>query len=147
MEKWQKLLLGWSVPHTSFFSVDAVVRVELLSKTLAEQHMATLLPNFCLLSVGKELKAFSQTLQGWTFSLSCALSPQNDSIQQQQEFPQHLQIQVTADDHLSLYMLLKAEPSLEGYVADGKADLSACLQLRPILDLQYFWGTYPQVPK
>ena len=37
-----------------------------------------------------------------------------------------------------LYVLLKADPCLEGDVADGKADPSVCLQFNQISVLQYF---------
>ena len=49
--------------HKLIVSVDAVVRVELLAKTLAGKHMATALPNFCWLGICKDLKALSQILQ------------------------------------------------------------------------------------
>ena len=37
-----------------------------------------------------------------------------------------------------LHVLLKADPRLEGDVADDKADPSVCLQLNQISVLQYF---------
>ena len=37
-----------------------------------------------------------------------------------------------------LHLLLKADPRLEGDVADDKADPSVCLQLNQISVLQYF---------
>ena len=40
----------------------------------------------------------------------------------------------------SLHVLLKADPCLEGDVADGKADPLACLQLNQVSVLQYFLG-------
>ena len=40
-----------------------------------------------------------------------------------------------------LHVLLKADPSLEGDVADDKADPSACHQLGQVSVLQYFQGT------
>ena len=40
-----------------------------------------------------------------------------------------------------LHVLLKADPSLEGNVADEKADPSACHQLGQVSVLQYFQGT------
>ena len=40
-----------------------------------------------------------------------------------------------------LCVLLKADPRLEGYVADDKADPSVCLQLNQIFVLQYFVET------
>ena len=49
--------------HKLIASVDAVVGVELLATTLAGKHMATVLPNFVLLGICKDLKALSQSLQ------------------------------------------------------------------------------------
>ena len=40
-----------------------------------------------------------------------------------------------------LHVLLKADPRLEGDVADDKADPSVCLQLNQISVLQYFLET------
>ena len=40
-----------------------------------------------------------------------------------------------------LHVLLKADPSLEGDVADDKADPTACHQLGQVSVLQYFQGT------
>ena len=40
-----------------------------------------------------------------------------------------------------LHVLLKADPRLEGHVADDKADPSVCLQLNRISVLQYFLET------
>ena len=40
-----------------------------------------------------------------------------------------------------LHVLLKADPCLEGDVADDKADPSVCLQLNQISVLQYFFET------
>ena len=40
-----------------------------------------------------------------------------------------------------LHVLLKADPRLEGDVADDKADPSVCLQLNQIYVLQYFLET------
>ena len=47
--------------HKLLVTVDAVVGLELLATTLADKHMATVMPNFVL---GTDLKALSQTLQG-----------------------------------------------------------------------------------
>ena len=41
----------------------------------------------------------------------------------------------------SLHVLFKADPHLEGNVADDKADPSVCLQLKQISVLQYFLET------
>ena len=40
-----------------------------------------------------------------------------------------------------IHVLLKADPRLEGDVADDKADPSVCLQLNQISVLQYFLET------
>ena len=40
-----------------------------------------------------------------------------------------------------LHVLFKADPSLEGDVADDKADPSECNQLGQVSVLQYFLGT------
>ena len=40
-----------------------------------------------------------------------------------------------------VHVLLKADPSREGDVADEKADPSACHQLGQVSVLQYFHGT------
>ena len=40
-----------------------------------------------------------------------------------------------------LYVLLKADPRLEGDIADDKADPLVCLQLNQIYVLQYFLET------
>ena len=45
-------------------SVNAVVGLELLATTLADKHMATVLPNSVLVRRLQRLKALSQTLQG-----------------------------------------------------------------------------------
>ena len=42
-----------------------------------------------------------------------------------------------------LHVLLKADPCIEGDVADGKADPAACHQLGQVSVLQYFQGTAP----
>ena len=99
----------------------------------------------CWLDICKDLKALSQKLQGWTCSLSLVLCPPHWSHPATKWFPlqtcpRHLQGQVPADEQLStpLHVLLKADPRLEGDVADDKADPSVCLQLNQISVLQYF---------
>ena len=42
---------------------------------------------------------------------------------------------------IPLHVLLKADPHLEGDIADGKADPSECHQLGQVYVLQYFEGT------
>ena len=81
------LLVVRLATHKLIVSVDAVVGVEFLATTLAENTWPLCCHNLCWLGVGKDLKALSQTLQGWTLSLSCDLSPHSDPIQQQHEFP------------------------------------------------------------
>ena len=124
-------------------SVDAVVRVELLATALASKHIATVLPIFVLASICKDVKALSQTLKGWTLSLSCALSPHTDPIQQQHDFPHKpaLNTCMSSCQQMStpICVLLKADPCLEDDVADEKADPSKCLQLSQISVLQYFF--------
>ena len=41
----------------------------------------------------------------------------------------------------TLYVLLEAEPCLEGDVADGEADRPVCHQCGQVSVLQYFGGT------
>ena len=59
--------------HKFLVSVHVVVGLKLLATTIAVTHRATVLPNLVLVSVGKDLKALSQTLQGQTFSVSFVL--------------------------------------------------------------------------
>ena len=74
--------------------------------------------------------------------LSCALSPHADPIQQQYDFPHKPALDTCRSrcQQMStpLHVLLKADPHLEGDVADDKADPSVCLQLNQISVLQYF---------
>ena len=90
----------------------------------------------------KDLKALSQTLQGWTLSLSCVLSPHTDPIQQQQDFPHKPALHTCRarcqQISTPLHVLLKADPHLEGDVADDKADPSVCLQFSQISVVLYF---------
>ena len=69
-------------------SVDAAVGLELLATYLAGKHMATVLPNFVL---ARHLQRLDNFVTGITelnpLSLSCALSPNTDPIQQQHDFP------------------------------------------------------------
>ena len=99
----------------------------------------------CCLGIPKDLKALSYTLQGCTLSLLCALSPHTDPIQQQHEFPHKpvLDIFRSRCQQMSttLHVLLKDDPSLEGDVADDKADPSTCHQLGHVSVMQYFRGT------
>ena len=58
-------------------SVDAVVGVKLLATTLADKHMAIVLPTFVPLCLVTDITGVNSR------SLSCALSPHSDAIQQQ----------------------------------------------------------------
>ena len=98
--------------HKLIVSVDAVVGVELLATTLADKHMATVLPNYVLVRRLQRLESL--------FTYITGVNP--------------------------LHMLLKADPSLEGDVADDKADPSVCHQLGQVSVLQYFRGTAGSMP-
>ena len=57
-------------------SVDAVVGLELLATTLADKHMATVLPNFVLASHLQRLESFVTDITGVNhFSLLCFVPP------------------------------------------------------------------------
>ena len=82
---------------------------------------------------------------GYCATKCCALSLHTDPIQQQHEFPHKPALNIFRSrwpqTSTSLHVLLKAFPCLEGDVADGKADPSACHKLGQVSVLQYFWGT------
>ena len=59
--------------HKFLVSVHAVVSPSLLATIIAVKHKTTVLQNCVLVSVGKDLKALSQTLQCQTFSVSFVL--------------------------------------------------------------------------
>ena len=71
----------------------------------------------CWLGICKDMKAFSQTLQGWTLSLSCALSPYTDPILQKHDFPHKPALETCRSrcQHMStsLHVLLKANMCLD----------------------------------
>ena len=72
--KFQKFFQWRGLPHTSFLCLFILfVGLKLLTITIAVKHRATALPNLVLVSVGKDLKASSQTLHGQTFSVSFVL--------------------------------------------------------------------------
>ena len=87
----------------------------------------------CWLVICKDLKALSQTIQGWTLPLFCDLFPHTDPFQQQHNFSQKLPIDTGRSRchqmSTPLHVLLKGDPRLEGDVADDKADPPVCLQL------------------
>ena len=77
--------------HKLIVSVDAVVGVEFLATTLAGKHMATVLPNFVLARHLQRLESFVTDITevnplSLSLSLSYALSPHTDPIQQQHDF-------------------------------------------------------------
>ena len=124
-------------------SVDAVVRVEVLATTLAGKHTATVLPNFVLARHLQRLESFVTDITGVNpLSLSCAVSPHTDTIQQQYDFHHKLTLDTCRlrcqKMSTPLHVLLKADTRLEGDVADDNADPSVCLQLKQTSVLQYF---------
>ena len=124
---------------------DAVVGVTLLATTLAGKHMATVLPNFLLARHLQRLESFSHTLQGLSLSLSYALSSHTDPIHQQHDFPHNPDLNICRSrcQQMStpLLVFLKADPCLQGDVADDKADPLLCLQLKQIFVGRAPWTT------
>ena len=58
-----------------FLSFDAVVGLELLATTLADKHMATVLPNYVLVRHSQRLESFVTYITGVNhLSILCALS-------------------------------------------------------------------------
>jgi hypothetical protein len=108
--------------------------------------MATVLQNFVL---ARHLQRLESFVTGITevnpLSLSYALSPHTDPNQQQHDFLYKPAIDPFRSRcpkmSTPLHVLLKAEPCLEGDVADDKADTSVCVQLHQISVLQYFLYT------
>ena len=80
-------------------------------------------------------------ITGVTLSLLCALSLHSYPIQQQHEKSHKPSLDILRSRCIPLIVLLKADPSLEGDIADEKADPSACHQLGQVTVLQYFQGT------
>ena len=80
-----------------------------------------------------------QALPSWVLS---TVSPHTDPIQQQLDFPHKpaLDTSRSRGQQMStpLHVPPKADPCLEGEVADDKADPLMCLQLNQIYVLQYF---------
>ena len=68
--------------HKLLVTVDAVVGLERLATTLADKHMATVLPNFVLVRRWQRLESLVTDITGVNaLSPSCALSPHTDPIQ------------------------------------------------------------------
>ena len=130
-----KTLLWWGLPHKSLL---CLLMMLLGLNFLTQPLQANTWPLCCqiLCWLEKDLTTLSQTLQGWTFSLPCALSPHTDPIQQQHDFPHKPTLDTCRSrcQQMStpLHVLLKADPRLEGDVADDKADPLLCLQLNQI---------------
>ena len=129
--------------HKLLVSVDAVVGLKFLATTLADKHMAPVLQNCVLVRRSQRLEGLVRDITGVKpLPLSCSLSPHTDPIQQQHEFSHKPALNIFRSRcqqmSTSLHVLLKAYPCLEGDVADGKADPSACYQLGQVSVLQYF---------
>ena len=77
MEKCQKNLpVVRLATHKLIVSVDAVVGVELLATTLADKHIATVLPNFVLARRLQRLESFVTDITGVNpLSLLCFVPP------------------------------------------------------------------------
>ena len=59
-----KKKIGRPAKHKFILSVDAVVAVELLAKTFADKHMATVLPNIVLARHWQRLESFVTDITG-----------------------------------------------------------------------------------
>ena len=127
--------------HNLYVSIDPVIGLRLLATTLEDKHMGVVLPNFVL--VRRRLESLFTDIIGGAFSLSLLLCPPlTDPIQQQHEFPHKPVLDIVRSScpqmSISLHVLLKADPCLEGDAADGKADPFACHQLGQVSVLLYF---------
>ena len=112
-------------------SVHNVVGLKLLATAIGVKHRASVLPNLVLVSVGKNLKALSQTLQVQTFSVYFVLYL--CASQQSNLSSQYLQGRCPHPPHCS--------PHLQGQLpADGAVDPTVCHQLVLLSDFQYFGG-------
>ena len=103
-------------------SVDAVVGLKLLTKTLADKHMARLLSNFVLVRRWKRLESLVPGTTGMNpLSFSLVLCPPTDPIQQQHDFHHKPSLDTLCSrcQQMSthLHVLLKEDPCLEGEVA------------------------------
>ena len=104
--------------------------------------MATVLPTFVLARHLQKLESFVTDITGVNpLSLSCALSPHTDPIQQQHDFPHKPALDTCRSrcQQMStpLHVLLKSDLCLKGDVADGEADPSACHQLGQVSVLHF----------
>ena len=129
IEKWQKLFLRWGLHNTSFLCLlMLLLGLNFLLHALQANTWPLWCQIFSWLGIGKDLKALSQTLHGWTLPLPPSY-----------EFPHKPAIDTCRSrcPQMSnpLHVLLKAD------AADGKADPSTCLQLNQVSVLQHFLGT------
>ena len=86
VENLQKLFLWWGLPHTSFLCLLMLFfGLNILPQTWQTNTWPLCCQIWFWLSVGKDLIALSQTLKGWTLSLTFALFPHTDHIQKQHE--------------------------------------------------------------
>ena len=91
--------------HKLLVSVDDVVGIKLFPTTLADKHMATVLLKFVLVRCWQRFESLvTDITRGWNLYLFCALSPLHRSHPAitwipSQTHPQHLQVQVPADEH------------------------------------------------
>ena len=131
----KSLPVGELATQKLLVSVDDVVGLELLSTTLADKYMATVLPNFVLAMCWQRLKSLVTDITAVNPLSLLLFVPHTDPIQQQQKFP----LKPSLDT--PLHVLPKSDPCLEGDVADGKTDPSACHQFVKVSVLQYFQGT------
>ena len=132
--------------HKLIVSVDAVgLGLNFLPQSLQANTLLLCCRILCWLNICTDLKVLSQTLQGWTHSLSCALSRHTDPIKQQHDFPQKLALNTRRyscqQKSTPIHVILKADPRLNDDVAEDKADPLVCLQLNQISVLHYFLET------
>ena len=120
-------------PHKLIVSLDAVVRVEVLATTLADKHIATVLPNFVLAKHLQRHESFVTDITG--------VNPL--SLLQQHDFPHKLTLKPcrSSCQQMStlIHVLLKADACLEDNVADDKSDPWCTYKLRRYLSCSVFF--------
>ena len=139
-----KILPLVSVPHTSLLCLLLMLLgLHFLPQPLQEHTWPLCCQILCWLGICKDLKALSQTLQGRSLSLSCALSPHNDPIHQQHDFHHKPDLNFCRSScqqmSTPIHVLLKADPCLEDDVADDKADLWCAYNLTRYLSCSIFF--------
>ena len=122
-------------------SVGAVVGLELLATTLADKHMSTFLLNCVQVRRLQRLASLVTDITGVN-PFSHVLCPTTliPSSNYRNFLTNRLDIFRSRCQQMStpFHVLLIADPSLEGDVADDKADPSACHQLSHASVLLYF---------